>query len=129
MGYRNDIYIRVRRLPNAMQPIRCKSLNEIFIKCFKRQRLDNGEILRTNTKRLCGFGVSHIVTHCYVAAHRVAWSVCHSVTLVSHAKVAEMIKLPFVFQTRVGPMNHVLHEVQMRTWERAILRGETGKPL
>jgi len=35
-----------------------------------------------------------------------------------------MIKLPFAFRTGVGPMNHVLHEVQMPTWEAAILRGK-----
>jgi len=50
-------------------------------------------------------------------------SLCQSVTLVSPAKTAETIKLPFVFRTRVGPTNHVLHEVQMPTWEGAILRG------
>jgi len=50
-------------------------------------------------------------------------SLCQCVTLVSSAKTAETIKLPFAFRTRVGPMNHVLHEVQMPTWEEAILRG------
>jgi len=43
---------------------------------------------------------------------------------VSRAKTAETIKLPFAFRTRLGPMNHVLHEVQMPTWEGAILRGK-----
>jgi len=38
--------------------------------------------------------------------------------------MAETIKLPFAFRTRVDPMNHVLHEVQMPTWEGTILRGE-----
>jgi len=42
---------------------------------------------------------------------------------VSAAKTAETIKLPFAFRTRAGPMNHVLHEVQMPTWEGAILMG------
>ena len=45
----------------------------------------------------------------------VCLSLCQSVTLVSPAKTAETIKLPFAFRTRVGPMNHVLHEVQMPT--------------
>jgi len=53
----------------------------------------------------------------------VCLSLCQSVTLVSPAKMDETIKLPFAFRTRVGPMNHVLHEVQMPTWEVAILRG------
>jgi len=43
--------------------------------------------------------------------------------------MAQTIKLPFAFRTWVGPMNHVLHEVQMPTWEGAIFEGETGKPL
>ena len=43
---------------------------------------------------------------------------------MSPAKTAETTKLPFAFRTRVGPMNHVLHEVQMPTWEGTILRGK-----
>ena len=50
-------------------------------------------------------------------------SLCQCVTLVSPEKTAETIKLPFAFRTRVGPTNHVLHEVQIPTWEGAILRG------
>ena len=37
-------------------------------------------------------------------------------------KTAETIKLSFAFRSRVGPMNHVLHDVQMPTWEGTILR-------
>ena len=38
-------------------------------------------------KQLCGFAVSHIVTHYYAASHRVAWSVGLSVALsVCHTK-------------------------------------------
>jgi len=40
------------------------------------------------------------------------------------AKTAETIKMPFAFRTRVAPMKHVLNEVQMPTWEGAILRGK-----
>jgi len=76
-------------------------------------------------KRLCGFAVSDIVTHYYAALHRLAWSVALSVCHTSEpCKMAEIIKLPFAFRTRVGPMNHVLHEVQMPTWEGAILKGK-----
>jgi len=41
-------------------------------------------------------------------------------------ETAEMIKLPFAFRTRVGPMNHVLHDVHGKG---SILTGKTGKPL
>ena len=34
--------------------------------------------------------------------------VCRSVTLVSPAKTAETIEIPFGLRTRVGPGNHVL---------------------
>jgi len=79
-------------------------------------------------KQVCGFAVSHIVTHYYTALHRLVWSVGLSVALsVCHTsepcKKAETIKLPFGFWTRVGPMNHVLHEVQMPTWEEEIWGG------
>jgi len=59
-----------------------------------RWRLSSGEIVRTNMKQLCGFAVSHIVTHYYAASHRVAWfvrrSFCRSVSVtpVSPAKNA-----------------------------------------
>jgi len=43
--------------------------------------------------------------YCY---ERVAWSVGLSVTLVSPAKTAEEIEMPFGLRTRVGPGNHVL---------------------
>jgi len=45
---------------------------------------------------------------------RVAWSIGRSVyqpvTIVSPAKMAEPIKMPFGLWTRVGPINHVLDE-------------------
>jgi len=52
------------------------------------------------------------------------WSVCWSVTLVSPAKTAELIEMPFGLRTRVGPTNHVLDGVHIRQWEGATLRGE-----
>ena len=72
-----------------------------------------------------GVCVFHIAYRRF-ASHRVACSVCRCqcVTLMSPAKTAETIKLPFTFRTRVGPMNHVLHDIQMPTWEGAILRGK-----
>ena len=43
-----------------------------------------------------------------VATDGVTWSVCRSVTIVSPAKTAEPIEMPFGLCTRVGPRNHVL---------------------
>ena len=47
-----------------------------------------------------------------IVTDRVAWSVgmsvCQSVTLVSPAKTAEPIEMPFGLRTRVGLRNHVL---------------------
>jgi len=48
-----------------------------------------------------------------IVTDRVAWSVCLSVTLVSPAKTAEAIYMPFRLRTRVGPRNHVLDGVQI----------------
>jgi len=48
-----------------------------------------------------------------IATDRVAWSVGLSVTLVSHAKTAEPIEMPFGLRTRVGPGNHALDGVQI----------------
>jgi len=38
----------------------------------------------------------------------VAWSVCLSVMIMSHAKTAEPIEMLFGLWTRVGPRNQVL---------------------
>jgi len=54
----------------------------------------------------------------------VCLSVCLSVRLVSRAKTAEPIELPFGLKTRVGPANHVLDESPDPPWEEAILRGK-----
>ena len=60
-------------------------------------------------------------------------SVCQSglfVTIVSPAKMAEPIEMPFAVWTRVGPRNHVLDggrpDPQL---EEAILSEENGGPL
>jgi len=80
-----------RRLPTAMQvvDIRCTTLNKIF----------------------CCIPHSYALLHHIAPSSVVCQSVCQCVTLVSPAKAAETIKLPFAFWTRVGPMNHVLHDV------------------
>ena len=51
-------------------------------------------------------------------------SVCQSVTVVSPAKMAQPIEMPFGWRTRVGPGNHVLDEGPHPPWKRAILREE-----
>jgi len=54
----------------------------------------------------------------------VCLSVCLSVTLVSPAKVAEPIEMPFGLRTWVGQRNHVLDWGSDPPWEGAILRGK-----
>jgi len=46
--------------------------------------------------------------YCYRPSSVVCRSVCRSVTLVSPAKTAEPIKMPFGLRTPVDPGNHVL---------------------
>ena len=43
-----------------------------------------------------------------VYCYRPSRVVCQSVTLVSYAKTAEPIEMPFGLRTQVGPRNHVL---------------------
>jgi len=63
-----------------------------------------------------------------VVTDRVAWfvglSVCQSVTLVSPAKMAEPIEMPFGVRTPVGLWNHVLDGVQIPPSEGAIFWGK-----
>jgi len=62
-----------------------------------------------------------------IITDRVTWSVGRSVTLVSLAKTAEPIEIPYGLRTRVGPENHVplvLDWSPGPPWEWAILRGE-----
>ena len=55
--------------------------------------------------------------------------VCLSVTLLSPAKSAAPIEMPFGLRTRVGPGNHVLDDSSDPPWEGAILRGEKERPI
>jgi len=59
-----------------------------------------------------------------VATDTAAWSV----TVVSPAKTAEPIEIPFGMCTRVVPRNRVLDAVQIPTHEGAILRAMRGRP-
>jgi len=47
-------------------------------------------------------------------------SVCLLDTLVSPAKTAELIKVPFGVETRIGPWNHVLEGIRILPREGAI---------
>jgi len=61
-----------------------------------------------------------------IVTRGVAWfiSVCLSVRIISPAKVAEPIEMPFGLWTRVGPRNHVLDGVPDAPWEGAILKAK-----
>jgi len=59
-----------------------------------------------------------------IVTDRVAWPVGLSVTLVSPAKTAEQVEMPFGLRSRVGPGNHVLDGSPDPPWEGAILRGK-----
>ena len=78
-------------------------------------------------KQLLLVSLDHIVdaVYCYRPSSMVvSLSVGLSVTLVSPAKTAEPIKMPFGFRTRVGPGNHVLDGGPDPSQEEAILRGK-----
>jgi len=66
-----------------------------------------------------------------ILTDRVAWSVglsvCQSVTLVSPAKTAAPIELPFGLRTWVGPGNHVLDGSRSPRGKGQIF-GENGRP-
>ena len=55
-------------------------------------------------------------------------SVGLSVTIMSPAKTAELIEMPFGLWSWVGPRNHVLDRVQTSARKGAILRGK-GRPI
>jgi len=59
-----------------------------------------------------------------IVRDRVAWSVCRSVTLVSPAKMAEPIEMPFGLRTWVGPRDHVLDGGLDPPWQGANFWGE-----
>jgi len=75
-----------------------------------------------------------IHVHVYVlVTDRVVWCVglcvSLSVTLVSPAKTAVLIKMPFGLRTQVGPGNHVLDEGQDSPMRRGIFEGGKGRPI
>jgi len=66
--------------------------------------------------------------YCYRQSSVVCLSVGLSVTIVSPAKMAEAIEVPFQLTTWVGPRNHVLHGRPDPPWKGAISRWE-GCPI
>ena len=64
-----------------------------------------------------------------VACYQVVWSVCRSAMMVSPAKVAELIEMPFGLWIRVGLRNQTVVESPDPQWEGAILSGGRGSPL
>jgi len=63
--------------------------------------------------------------YCY----RPSSMVYQSVTVVSPAKTAEPIEMPFGLRTWVGPGNHLLDRGPDPPWEEAIVRGGRDVPL
>jgi len=51
-------------------------------------------------------------------------SACLSITIVSSAKMAELIEMPFGIRTLLGPRNHILDGAQIPQCEEAIFRGK-----
>jgi len=72
-----------------------------------------------------------------IVRDRVAWSVglsvglsvCLSVTLVSPAKTAEPIEMPFGLRTWVGTMDHILDGGSDPPTGRGKFLGENGRPI
>jgi len=55
-------------------------------------------------------------------------SVCRSITVVSHAKMAESIETPFGLWSWVGPGKRVLHGVHIdETWRIRLIRPYSGR--
>ena len=73
------------------------------------------------------------VAYCYRLTNVVRRSVGRfvglSVTLVSPAKTAEPMEMPFGLRIWVGPWNHVLDGGADPPWEGTILSGERGRPI
>jgi len=64
-----------------------------------------------------------------VYCYRSSSTVCRSVTLVSPAKTAELIEMPFGLRTRVGPGNHVLDGGPDPPMGRGNFEGGKGRPI
>ena len=69
--------------------------------------------------------LGHIAVLCKymwpIVTDRVTWPFGLSVMVVSPAKMAEQIEMPFGLRTQVGQRNHVLDGSQRPPWEGAVL--------
>ena len=68
------------------------------------------------------------VACCYRWRSMVCWLVCQSLKVMSPAKMAEPIKMPFGLWTQLGPRNHILDGrwgVQIPMW-RGNFEGQRG---
>ena len=71
--------------------------------------------------------VLHMYMRSIVIDYRLSSVVCRSVTVVSPAKMAQPIEVPFSVEDSVGPRNHVLDGVQIFPWKGQFLgRGGTA---
>jgi len=68
--------------------------------------------------------LQYCVHRCGLLLPTVEWSVGWSATVMSPAKTAEPIEIPFGLRTWVSPRNHVLDGGLDPLWEGAILKGE-----
>jgi len=64
-----------------------------------------------------------------VVTDGVALSVGWSVTLVSPAKMTELMEMLFGLRTQMGPKNNVLDGYLDLPWEWAVLREREGRPI
>ena len=68
----------------------------------------------------------HLVDAAY--CYRPSSVVCRAVTLVSPAKTAEPIKIPFGLRTQIGPMKHVL-DWRLDPYGKGNFEGGKGRPI
>ena len=111
-----EVVIEASRVSSSMQPLH---YSRHVVACFCFQFLFNHPSLL--------FLGRIAVLHTYmrpILTDQVAWSVGLSVTLVSPAKMAALIELPFGLRTWVGPGNHVLDGGLDPPWEGANFGGE-----
>ena len=73
--------------------------------------------------------MQYYVDAAYYYSSLVYLSVFLSVVILSLAKMAELIELPFEMWSQVSQRNHVLEEGPDPAWEVAVLTGEWRQPI
>ena len=61
-------------------------------------------------RQTCSTG--RVIGPLLIVTDGVVWSVCRSVTIVSPAKTAELIEMPFGLWARMGSGDHIIDGVQ-----------------